>query len=221
MQISNGMKFTRADFWKAVIAGGAIALLIMPVLKNLGVLNFIQGWGVGSIFLLFLFWIFFMPAVTVAGLYLFYLVAVKKWPIVFQIGKYGIVGWLNTFLFAGIMNFLIWITGVVEGLTVDGFAIVAFVVTTVSSFCWNKFWTFDFGHSAKTKQEYVKFFAVSAVMSLINTCVIHVFVNIIGAPQNIDAKIWVNIVIAITIPIAFFGNFLGYRIFVFKDKKVE
>ena len=214
------MSFTRADFWKAVIAGEAIALLVMPVLKNLGILNFIWSLNIAPMPLLLLFWLLFMPAATVVGLYLFYLIALAKWPIAFQIGKYGIVGWLNTFLFAGLINLLVWLTGIVDGVIVDGFALTAFVLTTINSFYWNKFWTFDVKNTSDIKKEYVKFFIVSAVMSLINTGVIHLLVNTIGAPQSIDAKVWVNIVIAITIPIAFFGNFLGYKIFVFKNKNV-
>lgn len=203
-----------------MVAGEAIALLVIPVFQNLKILDLIRSWDAISLFWFLVLWLLFLPTAVVVGLYFFYRVSVARWPIFFQIGKYGIVGWLNTFLFAGLVNFLVWLTGVAEGFSVDLFAIIAFVLSSINSFYWNKFWTFEAKNTVDIKKEYIKFFVISAVMSLINTGVIHLLVNTIGAPQAIDAKIWVNIVIAITIPIAFFGNFLGYKIFVFKDKNV-
>ena len=203
-----------------MVAGEAIALLVIPVFQNLKILDLIRSWDAISLFWFLVLWLLFLPTAVVVGLYFFYRVSVARWPIFFQIGKYGIVGWLNTFLFAGLVNFLVWLTGIAEGFSVDLFAIIAFVLSSINSFYWNKFWTFEAKNTVDIKKEYIKFFVISAVMSLINTGVIHLLVNTIGAPQAIDAKIWVNIVIAITIPIAFFGNFLGYKIFVFKDKNV-
>ena len=215
------MKFSKSDFWKAAAAGEAIALLIIPVSKNLKVFALVQSWS-GNLMPLFIaLWLIFLPIAAASGLYIFYRLSVLRWPILFQIGKYGIVGWLNTFFAAGILNFLVWATGTAQGFWLDCFAAAAFVLGTINSFFWNKFWTFESKNTDKIKQEYVRFFAVSAAVSLLNTGLIHLIVNIIGPPAGFDPEVWVNVAIAIIIPVAFLGNFLGYRIFVFNNKRKE
>ena len=210
------MNFSKSDFWLAFIAGEAIALLALPVFKNLKVFNLFSIRD-GYLFL----WLVFLPLATAAGLYLIYRLAVFKWPVIFQIGKYGIIGWLNTFLFAGIINLLVWNSGVSKGYLVDVFSVIAFIFCTINSFFWNKFWTFRFNQGQNMKREYLKFFIVSGVMVLVNTGLMHLLINIIGAPAGLNPKAWINIAVAVTIPTAFLGNFLGYRIFVFRNKNIE
>lgn len=215
------MIFLRSDFWKAVVAGEAIALLVLPIFQNLKVFDFVPEKYVGILPWLIFLWLLFLPTATVVGLYIFYKIAVFKWPVLFQIGKYGIVGWLNVFLSIGIFNFLMLLTGIAKGILVDGFAAIAFLLTMINSFLWNKFWTFNMRGSGDTKREYVRFFAVTLSMALLSTGLIHSTVNIIGAPTGFDLRLWSNIALAVTIPISFLGNFLGCKMFVFNDKKSD
>jgi len=202
------MIFSRADFWKAVIAGELIALLALPVLKNLG---FFKSWFISI-------WLSALPLATVFGLYVFYFVAIRKWPLLYQIGKYGIVGWLNLFVTAGVLNFLILISDIAKGLIFDVFVIISFCAGITNAFFWNKYWTFGMNDSGDGKKEYVKFFVVSGVVAIVNAGLMHLWVNVIGAPETIDPKIWVNIAFGALIPVSFFGNFFGYRLFVFKEQ---
>jgi len=133
-----------------------------------------------------------------------------------QVGKYGIIGIMNTLLHAGIFNFLIWITDIAKGFFVILFFLIAFVITVTHSFFWNKFWTFKAGGTAKSKKEYTRFFVITSVVSLIYAGLMHVLINVIGAPAGISDKFWANISFVILIPGAFLGNFFGYRIIVFK-----
>ena len=214
--ISKGIKFSKIDFWSAIAAGELIALLSLPVLKNLGFFELAILRNRWSACLFLALWFILMPLASVSGLYFSYRLAIFKWPIIFKIGKYGIIGWLNTFLSAGIFNLLMLLTGVAKGLIVDIFIVVAFAITITHSFFWQKFWIFGANRTNKAKIEYVKFFIVTTATSLFNIFLLHIIINTIGAPQEVDLKVWANIAFAILIPAAFFGNFFGYKIFVFK-----
>ena len=220
-KISDEIKFSKTDFWGAIIAGEFIALLSLLVLKNVGFFDIAILQSRIFIYLFLILWLFFVPLVSVLGLYVSYRLAVYKWPIIFKIGKYGIIGWLNTFLSAGIFNFFILITGIATGWWIDVFLAVAFVITITHSFFWNKFWTFMAHSSNNGKTEYVKFLTVTGITSLLNIFLLHIIINTIGAPSGIDQKIWANIAFVMLIPVTFFGNFFGYKIFVFKRLEIN
>ena len=57
----------------------------------------------------------------------------------FEVGKYGLIGALNTLISGGIFNLLMAITGVAKGLTADMFIAIAFSAAMTHSFFWNKF----------------------------------------------------------------------------------
>lgn len=210
------INYTKKDFWLAVLAGEIIAWLSLPTLKNIKILELLANWGIG-LKPFMVFWAFFIPAGAVLGFYLFYLIAKYKNKIgFFQVGKYGIIGVLNTSLNAGIYNFLIFITNIASGFTVNLFFIAAFVVTVTNSFFWNRHWTFERMGTETVGKDAFQFFFVSIVVAVINIGILHIIVNIIGAPIGIDLKIWANIALALTIITAFFGNFFGYKFLVFK-----
>ncbi len=211
------IKYTKKDFLLAILAGEIITWLSLPTLKNLMVLDLLATkWGIG-LKLFVVFWAFFVPAGAVLGLYLLYLIAKYKNKIGFlQLGKYGIIGVLNTFLNAGIYNFLIFITNIALGFTVDSFFVVAFIITVINSFFWNRYWTFERTGTEAVSKDAFQFFFVSTVVAVINFVILHIIVNVIGAPAGIDLKIWANIALAFTIITAFFGNFFGYKFIVFK-----
>ncbi len=211
------MTFSKSDFWRALIAGESIALLALPIFKNLGFFDLLSGYR-DAIFSFFVVsWFVFLPLATGIGLYVVYRISIPKWSWIYQIGKYGIVGLLNSFLTIGILNFFILISGIAKGLWFDFFFVIACWGGVTNAFFWNKFWTFNAKHTEKIRKEYVKFFAVSGATTLINVFLIHILVNIIGVPPSISPETWVNIASISLIPVSFFGNFFGYRIFVFKN----
>ncbi len=210
------IKYTKKDFWLAILAGEIVAWLSLPTLKNIKVLGLLAKWGIG-LKLFMIFWAFFIPAGAIVGLYLFYLIAKHKNKIGFlQMGKYGIIGVLNTLLNAGIYNALIFITNVASGFTVDSFFIVAFIIAVINSFFWNRYWAFEQIGMETVGKDAFQFFFVSTVVAVINFVILHIIVNVIGAPVGIDPKVWANIALALTIITAFFGNFFGYKFIVFK-----
>jgi putative flippase GtrA len=208
------MNFSKYDFWYAVIAGEAIAILALPVFKNLGIFDIFTN---DIIFYSSLgLWLVFLPLVIAVGLYIAYYMTILKWPIFYQIGKYGIIGLLNSFLTLGILNFLILISGIVRGLWFNIFFAIACCGGVTNAFFWNKFWTFDSKKTPEIKKEYIKFFAVTGATTLVNIFLMHVLVNVIGAPSSVNPKAWVNISSAFLIFVSFFGNFFGWKFLVFK-----
>jgi putative flippase GtrA len=210
------IKLTKKDLWLSVLAGEIVAWLSLPTLKNLKLLDALAGWGIGLISFS-IFWAIFVPVMAVLGLLIFYYFAKYKQNIgFFQFSKYAVAGTVNTVLNAGVYNLLIYTTNISSGLAIDMFFVIAFVIAVINSFIWNKFWVFEEKRMETMGQEAFQFFAVSAVVAIVNTAILHVIINIIGAPYGIDPKLWANIALALTIITAFLGNFFGYKFIVFK-----
>lgn len=210
------IKYTKKDFWLAILAGEIVAWLSLPTLKNLRILDILAAQGIGLTGFV-IFWTIFIPLGAIAGLGAFYFLAKYKNRIgFFQLGKYGVIGVLNTFLNAGIYNFLIFVTNIASGLTVDSFFVAAFIITITNSFFWNRHWTFERMGTETVGKDAFQFFFVSTAVAVINIGILHIIVNVIGAPAGIDLIIWANIALALTIITAFLGNFFGYKFIVFK-----
>jgi len=211
------MPFSKSDFWSALIAGEAIAWLSWPILKNIKIFAYLDSYYGNSSFLFFVIWLILVPAGLLLWLYLTHRLSVWRWPVMFEIGKYGIIGWLNVFFSTGIFNLFILISGVSRGWFVDLFFLLSIAITVTCSFVWNKFWTFSAGQSGRTKAEYGRFWAVLAATSLINLFLVHLFVNVIGTPRGWEEKVWANAALVLPLLISIIGNFLGCKIFVFKE----
>ncbi|MDO8601333.1 MAG: GtrA family protein [bacterium] len=133
-----------------------------------------------------------------------------------QFVKYSVVAAISTFLGWAAFNLLIFMTDTAQGLIVNLFAIVAFVISRTFSFFWTKSWVFQHRKMDNFKNEWIKFFGISVILTIINLLVIHIGVNIIGPSFGINPALWANIFFLLTIPISLFGNFFGYKILVFR-----
>ncbi len=61
-----------------------------------------------------------------------------------------------------------------------------------------------------------KYYRIVKDVRGLNVLLLHLIVNIIGAPDGIDPKIWANIALAMILPVSILGNFFGCKVFVFK-----
>ena len=207
----------KSDFWPAFIAGLGIAFLSLLTFKNISILDSILSASRGLFYVILALWLLAVPFGSVFGIYIAKIIGRRK-PIIFQIAKYGLTGWLNVFLYAGVFNLFSWITGIASGITADFFLVAAFVATTINGFFWNKFWTFS-ARGGDGRKEYIKFFTVTSFTAALHIFLFHLIVTTFGAPAGIDGKIWANVAIVALIPVSFVGNFFGYRIFVFRVAK--
>ncbi|MDO8443630.1 MAG: GtrA family protein [Candidatus Azambacteria bacterium] len=210
------INYSRKDFYLVILAGELVAWLSLPTLKNIQALDILAKWGI-ELKVFAIFWAFFVPICAALGLGFFYLIAKNKNRIgFFQLGKYGVIGVLNTLLNAGIYNLLIFLTNVALGLAIDLFFVVAFVITVINSFFWNRYWAFSGTGTETIGKDAFQFFFVSTIVAIVNIGILHAIVNVIGAPAGINLKIWANIALVFTIITAFLGNFFGYKFIVFK-----
>jgi len=133
--------------------------------------------------------------------------------IVRQAVKFILVGILNTFVDLGVLNLLIFTTGIASGFGYSVFKGVSFTVAVVNSYILNKFWTF------KTTGSFGKFFIVSLIGFGVNVGVASVVVNIIGNQLlsfGVSEKIWANVGAIAATFCAMIWNFIGYKFMVFK-----
>lgn len=202
------------DAWYSLMFGVAVVLLSIPTLQNLGVFALLAKLGHLTFILAILAWIVVIPVGFAVWLYMLDVIRFGSRDFRYQLGRYGIVGIFNTFLNAFIFNLLIWLTNIPKGPWLIVFAIISFIIVVSQGFYWSKYWTFK-STTPYTHSEYIKFFTVSGIVSVVNISIIHIMVNVIGAPHGIDLKIWDNIALIVTVVVAVLGNFFGYRLFVF------
>ncbi len=194
----------KTDILVALIIGEASALLALMIFKNIRLeIPF--------------FWtsVIFLPVLTVSGLWIANLVG-KRFLILWQAAKFGLVGILNTLVDLGILNFLLWATDTTAGLGFSIFKGMSFTVAVVNSYFWNKFWTFKKKETASASKEFTQFFVVALIGFGINVGVASLVVNVIGPQFGLSEEIWANFG---AMTAAFAGmawNFLGYKFIVFK-----
>ena len=204
---------TRRD---VVFIGGlgcVMALLWLPTLQNVGLLTILATHGLPIFFTVILL-VLLMPCCMLGGALGLTLLPLHKHSAA-QFSRYAVVGAFNTSLNAAIFNSFIYLTGISQGPFVIIFALLTFAIIITQSFFWNIFWTFHNMPPQNRKKQYMRFFAVTAVTGLVNLSIIHVIVNVIGAPHGISPALWANIALVITISTSILGNFFGYKFFVF------
>ena len=131
---------------------------------------------------------------------------------------YVLVGGFNTLFNLTLLNLLMWATGITSGLWLIVLSVLSFLVTLAQSYLWNRFWVFGDAPKAKTGMQFSAFGAVAIATAVVSTGLLHVLVNVLGAPQGINPALWVNISVAILAPLSLLANYLGFRFLVFRKK---
>jgi putative flippase GtrA len=123
----------------------------------------------------------------------------------------------------GILNFLIFYTGISAGLPQSAFKGFSFIVAVLNSYVWNKFWTFRSSRTRTVGKEFFQFLVVSTVGFFLNVGADYFLVNIIHPLGGMPVKSWAQFSAMIAAIIALFWNFIGYKFIVFevKQKKVS
>lgn len=148
------------------------------------------------------------------GMYVAFVIG-KKILIILQAARFFLVGTLNTFIDLAVLNLLILISGIAAGIPYSFFKAISFLVATVNSYFWNKFWTFEKRETLQAK-EFFKFLVITAVGFLINVGVASFVVNIIGPQFGLSEKIWATFGAIVAAFFAFVWNFLASKFIVFK-----
>jgi len=165
---------------------------------------------------------FALALLCLAGMYFASAVAAKI-RVILQVARFFLVGTLNTFIDLGVLNILIWISGIATGIFYSIFKAVSFLVATINSYFWNKFWTFSasaqgYGGQGKkvSGKEFGKFLIVTTIGLGINVGVASLAVNVIGPQFGLGEKIWASVGAIVAAFFAFVWNFLGSKFIVFR-----
>jgi len=194
----------RSDIIAILALGEIVAIFLIFVLKNLGYFpNFI--------------WLLLvvMPIAAFVALALAYFLG-KKISVIFQFGKFASVGFANTAVDFGVLNLLIFVSGIAGGIGYSVFKGISFIVATIHSYFWNKFWTFKKKEMKEAEKEFLQFFIVSLIGLGINVGIASLVVIGLGPQWGIASKVWANIGAACGSAIGLIWNFLGYKFIVFK-----
>jgi putative flippase GtrA len=190
-----------------------VGLLSQPVITNL--LADIES-KVSIPALLLRIGVFFVMAIGAPAAVFLFSVAARWIPVLYQIAKFACVGVSNTFVDLGVLNTVIFFTGISSGTWYPVFKTGSFLVSTTNSFLWNRNWTFEEGkHKEKAQNEAVQFYVITTISWLVNVSVASGIVNYV-AHGGISDNLWANIGALAGVFTAMTFNFLGYKFVVFK-----
>jgi len=204
------MKIKKSDIFIVLSIGEAAGWLLLLVINNLessiSLLKSIPLWILPV----------FFPIFCLAWFLLTFLLSKKNKSFV-QIGKFVLVGGVNFLLDLGVLNLLIFFTGIASGLFYSVFKGISFAVAVINSYVLNKFWTFsDQAQNKRVTKEFLSFVVISLIGLFINNIVASFLVNFVGPQAGISENLWASIGAIIASFIGMFWNFVGYKFIVFK-----
>ena len=205
------MKIFKRDFIYSLILGEASAWFLIFIVKNPYIEEFRQ-----IVFLKNLVWWLpvVLPIIFLIGILLAEILA-RFIKIIFQITRFVEVGILNTAIDFGILNLLIWITGITGGLAIAPLNAASFLCATVNSYFWNRIWTF--GKKEKgTSKEFLQFLVVSGIGIGLNTGIVVLGTSWLSPLAGLSGGAWVNVMKVVATLVSMTWNFLGYKFVVFK-----
>lgn len=215
----------KRDFIFATIVGAEVGLMFQPIVYNLWpelakasalYLGLVPPQALFQI-CVFAFFTFLAPAA------LFALFLLSKFAgVIYQFGKFATVGSSNSFVDIGLLNLALILFNIEKGTA--AFTIIATctaLISTVNSYFWNKFWTFEAGKAeGKRFWEVLKFYGVTGFSSLVNGAVTTAVASSL-AGGAISLGLAANAGKIAGIFSAFIFNFLGYKFVVFKKPGIE
>lgn len=218
MENTTGVRITQKDYSFAIAAGLLIGLLLLPVLKTASP-ELYAKFAVAIV-------PFFLLA-TPLGLRIAFFIG-QKVAIVYQIAKFGLIGLLNTLVDIGTLALItLLFSSYFEISSTDAligavsfytfYKAISFIVANISSYFWNKYWTFDQGEKKQTRSEFIQFFMVSLIGFSINVFVASVVFKMILGSMTTLSEGQLGLLGAAAGSIAgLVWNFLGYKLWVFK-----
>jgi putative flippase GtrA len=155
------------------------------------------------------------PPLGVLVMFIVSLIGKRFLPIL-QAARFFLVGTLNTFVDLGVLNGLMWISGIYSGIFYSIFKGLSFLAASTNSYFWNKHWTFEKKEEVFAHQEYFKFLVIVSIGFLINVGIASFIVNVIGPQFGISEELWANVGAFVAVFFAWMWNFTGAKFIVFK-----
>lgn len=173
-----------------------------------------------------------LPVVCAVCFYIAFLIS-KKIPVIYQVAKFALVGGLNTLVDWGILAFLIFffrkffaaepegILFAVFSATIIFYSLykaISFILATLNSYIWNKFWTFKRQSVETVSKELTQFIIVSIIGFLINVGIASGIFKFIAPVGGLNSDQWGIAAAVLATAISMIWNFLGYKFIVFDTK---
>lgn len=203
------MKFTKRDLIFSVATGlitGFSAWRIFSFLKIPVYAGIPYAWLLVII-----------PVLWILGVNLGYFLG--RWLEFFnQFGKFVPIGFTNAAVDFGVLNLLIFTTGIAAGIWYPVFKVISFVCAVIPSFFWNKYWAFEAGKTGRGVAEFFKFISVMIMATLVNASVASFVVNFFHPVFELNAPAWANISAVAGSAAALIFSFTGFKVAVFRVK---
>ena len=143
----------------------------------------------------------------------------SQWSSLVQFAKFCMISFSNLVIDFGILNLLIYYSGVAEGVLYSVFKAASFLLANVNGYAWNKFWTFRSREVEGWLKQFIRFFAVVGVGLVINVTVAsYVVAEFGGSGGSISSTLWANIGAAVSLIFTLFWNFFGLKYLVFEKR---
>ncbi|MCX6731786.1 MAG: GtrA family protein [Candidatus Parcubacteria bacterium] len=211
--MTNNTSLKKTDILLALFIGEICAWLMILIGKNLG--------GENPAILALLSYFKYLPVVfpvlCLMGLLVAYFLG-KAVPTIYQLAKFILVGGLNFLIDMGVLNFLIFATGISTGIIQSGFKAVSFLLAVLNSYLGNKYWAFKRTTQESVFQEFFQFLIVSVIGFALNLTIDYILVNTVGPLGNMTLKTWAQISALLSALVLLAWNFLGYKFIVFNTK---
>jgi len=165
------------------------------------------------------FWLLLVvPILWILGVNLGYFLG-KRLEFFNQFGRFTAIGFTNAAVDFGVLNLLIFLTGISAGIWYPVFKITSFVCAVIPSFFWNKYWAFEAGDTGRGWSEFWKFISVMIGATLVvNAGVASVVVNFVRPVFGLDAPAWANVSAVAGSAAALIFSFTGFKVAVFKTE---
>jgi len=157
-----------------------------------------------------------VPVLWLAGVQLGYVLGMWFRPFT-QFGRFCAIGFANALVDFGVLYLLIAQTGQAAGPHYSLFKALSFLVATVHSYLWNKYWAFDAGTSRGGVREAASFVSVAVGALLVNVAVASAVVALRPAEANPAA--WAGIGAIAGSAVSLVLSFAGFRLFVFRKTR--
>jgi len=195
----------KEDLGYSFAIGLVVGLFLLPILVNTDLYSKLSA----PLLLVFLF--AGLPIIFTIGLAFAGFIS-KKIPLLWQFAKFAQVGVLNTAIDFGILNLLIFVTGITSGLSIIPLNAISFSTAIVNSFFWNEKWVFK----AKKEANFITFVVVTLIGLAINSGIVYAITTFVP-PTFVDSQtLWANLAKVLATGISLIWNFTGYRLIVFK-----
>ena len=195
----------KSDLGYSFAIGLVVGLFLLPILVNTDLYSKLSA----PLLLAFLF--AGLPIIFTIGLAFAGFIS-KKIPLLWQFAKFAQVGVLNTAIDFGILNLLIFATGITSGLSIIPLNAISFSTAIINSFFWNEKWVLK----AKKEANFITFVIVTLIGLAINSGIVYAITTFVP-PTFVDSqKLWANLAKVLATGISLVWNFTGYRLIVFK-----